>query len=220
MSRAESRPVAAADHPYDRVPAWEVAWDIRRVAGEIGHTPVKHEYRARGEFSPSTGRARFGTWLKALREGAGLAPRLCQRHPEGGTRDVIGRAARAAFDEHGRPPTCREVVAERERDSELKYAGRWDDQLRSWGIPGQGEWVADAIADLLADRHPWQSFLDVPTRVVAEASRMDTSRVGTILAEFVDGRRDADIDGRFDIERQAASAGTRWRIWPAEEGQR
>ena len=221
IESAESAPpqlVASADHPYDREPAWEVAWDIRLVAADIGHPPTQREYRGHGAHSYTTAINRFPSWVAALRA-AGLEPRLCQRHMEGGLADDVEAAAQAAYEKHERPPTCREVCAEREASGDLKYEGRWDDRLRSWGIPGRGVWIADAVAELLDDRHPWQSFVEVRSSTVAEASGLRSTRVGRVLGEFAEGERDGDIDGRFEIERRAVSRGTRWQVRPAEESQ-
>jgi hypothetical protein len=57
--------------PRHTIAASDLANDLKRVAGLVGHSPYKRDYEEHGKYSIRALERRFGGWIKAV-EGAGL----------------------------------------------------------------------------------------------------------------------------------------------------
>lgn len=106
-----------------RIPDDALLADLRRVFYELGHPPVRREYRERGHYSPYTFYERYGGWPDALRE-AGLDPNerepMSNQSPRAGRKipdDKLLSDLRQVADDMGRPP------AKQEYDNRGTYSG-------------------------------------------------------------------------------------------------
>jgi hypothetical protein len=130
----------------------------------------------------------------------------------------INRAIRAAHRKHGRPPSCREAEAERTNEAQIKYQGAWADMLDGAGVPTRESVVARDINEQLAERHPWQDFIEVDAPGMAERTGISATTTGNALGKLSDGERTPDASEAFTIERRETSRRTKWRVRPVGEG--
>ena len=199
-----------------RIPTAMLAWDVHHVAGELGHPPRLYEYDAQGEFSSATVRDRFGTWLAALRA-AGVEPDPDQHITEStGSQYGLFQAVRRAYNELGRPPSRREAADARRVVSTVKTVSCWDDLLRAAGVPGRADVVAEAVADRLDDRHPWQDSVEFRAPDLEAATGMGAPAIGNVLRDIAGGKRTPDAADGFVLNGLRRSRRTTWQVRETE----
>lgn len=188
-----------------------LAWDIHRVYEQTGQSPRLYEYDAYGEYGATTCIKRFGGWLDALRA-TGIEPHPSQRvNDKLRTKYGVFRAVRRFYTREGRPPTIGEAADEQRNLDTIRTYGRWDDILRSSGVPGRADVVAETIAKRLTDRNPWQDYVEFRATDLTDATDIGSSEIGNLLRDIFDGTRTPDAADAFELTRLPRSGCTTWQ---------
>ena len=207
MSRA-AQPAESTFGP-DPTPIWQIAWDIRRIAHELGHTPTRDEYETHGKHGRTTAERACGCWLEAICA-AGLKPRPGQLKSSREERLAIRRA----YDDLERAPTVVEAEARLPWSRSIDMTDReWDDLLTAADVPTQHGTVADAIRELWGDRHPWQDHLRFGAADIARATGLHVSRVGHLIRSVHD--REVFDTLRLSIAETGGKSNA--RVWEVRE---
>lgn len=114
-----------------KIPTEDLLDELRRLADEIGRTPIQQDMNERGEYSPETYRIRFGTWTKAL-EMIGHTPTNVGRHI---TSEQLLKEIRRVGEELNKVPSRRDLD-QRGRYSASTYErryGSWSEAVEQAG---------------------------------------------------------------------------------------
>lgn len=117
-----------------QIPDEKLLTALRDLADELGHPPRGPEMTAKGPFSSSTYRRRFGTWTAALKE-AGLNLDT-QPTPKQIDRTELVRVLHQLSRELGRPPTQSDMENQGPYSVDVYHNrfGSWNDALEKAGL--------------------------------------------------------------------------------------
>lgn len=118
-----------------------------------------------------------------------------------------------------RPPTQKEVGALNNctRNRYMGGEGDWDDALRTAGVPGLDDIVAEAVREAYEDRHPWQNFVRVSVRGIGDWPGNINKVAGLRLKQIANGERDPEAMDGLRLERASGGVGsTIYEVHPDE----
>lgn len=132
----------------------------------------------------------------------------------------IARAIRRARDTHGRPPAIEEAAEHTTHDCDWPAltAGQWDSKLRAAGVRSHDEFVADALRRMLDARYPWQDFITVRAKDVAEEIDLSAVVIGRKIHEICRDERAPDAAESLVIEEiRRNNRHSTWKVGEREE---